>query len=35
VQTLRLQKRPVLDFLRDAVLAYRLGQPAPQLVVTG
>ena len=35
VQTLRLQKRPVLDFLREAVLAYRLGQPAPQLVETG
>jgi transposase len=32
VQTLRLQKRPVLDFLYDAILAHRSGSPAPQLL---
>jgi transposase len=33
VQTLRLQNRQVLDYLRQAVAAHRAGQPAPALVV--
>ena len=32
VQTLRLQKRPVLDFLYRAIVAHRSGLPSPQLV---
>jgi transposase len=32
VHTLRLQKRPVLDFLYQSLLAYRLVQPAPLLL---
>jgi transposase len=32
VQTLRLQKRPVLDFLYRAVVAHRAGLPSPQLL---
>jgi transposase len=32
VQTLRLQKRPVLDFLNRAIVAHRLGLPSPQLL---
>jgi transposase len=32
VQTLRLQKRPVLDYLRRALIAHRSGLPAPQLL---
>jgi transposase len=32
VQTLRLQKRPVLDYLYRAILAHRAGLPAPQLL---
>ena len=32
VQTLRLQKRPVLDYLSRAILAHRAGLPAPQLL---
>jgi transposase len=32
VQTLRLQKRPVLDFLYRAVVAHRSGQPTPKLL---
>ena len=32
VQTLRLQKRPVLDYLRRAIEAHRSGLPAPQLL---
>jgi transposase len=32
VQTLRLQGRPVLDYLTEAVRAYRHGEPAPKLV---
>lgn len=32
-QTLRLQGRPVLDYLYEAVLAHRAGQPAPQLLL--
>ena len=32
VQTLRLQKRPVLDFLYRAIIAHRSGQPSPQLL---
>ena len=35
VQTLRLQNRHVLSFLRDAVAARRAGQPAPALLQTG
>ena len=32
VQTLRLQKRPVLDYLRRALIAHRSGLPAPHLL---
>ena len=32
VQTLRLQKRPVLDYLYRAIMAHRSGLPAPQLL---
>src|SRR5450755_2120889 len=32
VQTLRLQKRPVLDYLYRAIVAHRGGLPAPQLL---
>ena len=32
IQTLRLQKRPVLDYLYRAVVAHRAGLPAPQLL---
>jgi transposase len=32
VQTLRLQKRPVIDYLYRAILAHRSGLPAPQLL---
>jgi len=32
VQTLRLQNRPVLAYLTDALTAHRAGQPAPLLV---
>lgn len=32
VQTLRLQKRPVLEFLYQSLLAHRQGQMAPQLL---
>lgn len=35
VQTLRLQKRPVLDFLHQTLLAHRTGQPLPKLVHMG
>jgi len=35
VQTLRLQKRPVLDFLYRSLLAHRYAQKAPQLLVVG
>jgi transposase len=35
VQTLRLQGRQVLAYLRDAVAAHRADQPAPQLVTIG
>jgi transposase len=34
-QTLRLQKRPVLHFLYQALLAHRTGQPAPALLIGG
>lgn len=33
VQTLRLQKRSVLDFLEDSVIAHRAGTPAPALLM--
>ncbi len=33
VQTLRLQKRSVLDFLVESVIAHRAGVPAPALVM--
>lgn len=33
VQTLRLQKRSVLSFLEESVIAHRLGTPAPALLV--
>ena len=32
VETCRQQQRPVFDFVRDALLAYRTGQPAPSLL---
>jgi transposase len=32
VQTLRLQRRPVLDYLHRAIVAHRAGLPAPQLL---
>jgi transposase len=32
VQTLRLQGRPVLNYLVDAITAHRSGRPAPQLL---
>jgi len=32
VQTLRLQQRPVLDYLRRALVAHRAGTPAPVLL---
>jgi hypothetical protein len=32
VQTLRLQKRPVLDYLNRAIVAYQAGLPASQLL---
>jgi transposase len=32
IQTLRLQKRPVLEFLYRAIVAHRTGLPAPQLL---
>jgi transposase len=35
VQTLRLQKRPVLEFLYQAVLAHRHGEAAPDLLGCG
>jgi transposase len=35
VQTLRLQRRPVLDYLVRAIEAHRSGQPAPQLLGQG
>jgi transposase len=31
-QTLRLQQRPVLDYLVEALVAHRHGLPAPQLL---
>jgi transposase len=33
-QTLRLQQRPVLDYLVEALVAHRHGLPAPQLLAT-
>jgi transposase len=35
VQTLRLQDRGVLDFLREALEAHRAGRPTPQLISIG
>jgi transposase len=35
VQTLRLQKRPILEFLHQAVLAHRHGEAAPDLLGCG
>jgi transposase len=34
VETCRQQQRPVFDFLRNALIAYRTGQPAPSLLPT-
>ena len=34
VQTLRLQKRPALSYLVDAVVAHRQGLPAPMLIAS-
>jgi transposase len=33
VQTLRLQKRPVMQFLMDSLVAHRGGHPAPKLIL--
>ena len=33
VETCRRQQRPVFDFLRQALMAYRTGQPAPSLLL--
>ena len=35
VPTLRLQHRPVLDYLRQALLAHRAASPAPVLCAVG
>jgi transposase len=35
VQTLRLQRRSVLTFLRDSLIAHRAGLPTPKLVLEG
>jgi transposase len=35
VQTLRLQERPVLEFLHQAVRVHRQGQEAPRLLLAG
>lgn len=35
VQTLRLQKRPVLQYLKAALIAHRAGTPRPKLVPEG
>jgi transposase len=35
VQTLRLQKRPVLQYLTHTLRAHRTGQPKPKLVLVG
>jgi transposase len=35
VQTLRLQKRPVMEFLHQALLAHRHGEAAPKLLPCG
>jgi transposase len=35
VQTCRLQGRPVLRYLHDAVVAHRQGLPAPSLLSAG
>ncbi len=35
VQTMRLQKRHVLEYLQQTLVAHRSGQPAPALVATG
>jgi transposase len=34
VETCRQQQRSVFDFLRDALIAHRTGQPAPSLLPT-
>jgi transposase len=35
VQTLRLQKRPVLQYLKDTLIAHRSGKAPPNLVLVG
>ena len=35
VQTLRLQKRPILQYLKEALTAHRNGQVVPRLVLEG
>ena len=35
VQTLRLQKRPVLAYLQDAISAHRAALPAPKFLAAG
>jgi len=35
VETLRLQKRQVLAYLTEAIIAHRAGQPAPSLLLRG
>jgi len=34
-QTLKLQKRPVLDFLYQAIKAHRAGNTGPKLIAEG
>jgi hypothetical protein len=35
VQTLRLQQRPVLQYLKEALIAHRTGHAVPRLVLGG
>jgi transposase len=35
VQTLRLQRRPVLNYLHDAITAHRAALPAPEFLIAG
>ena len=34
VETCRQQQRPIFDFMRDALMAYRTNQPIPSLLPT-
>ena len=35
VETLHMQRRDVVSYLRDAIAAHRAGQPAPKLLPAG